>query len=75
MGSTGRLTSLKGFLAQNIFWFKISKASVLEAHTKVSGSGRINRSEQEKHDERLPRAYGEIRTRTVSKTRVPKQQH
>lgn len=72
LGSTGRLMSLKGILAQSIFWFKISKASVPEAHTRVSDTGRINRSEQEKHYERLPTASGEIRTRTVSKTRAPK---
>lgn len=64
--------ALKGILAQNIFWFKISNASVPEAHTKVSDTGRINRSEQAKQYERLPTASGEIGTRTVSKTRAPK---
>jgi len=47
---------------------KISKASVAEAHTRVRNTGRINRKEQAKHCDRIPRASGERRKRTVSKT-------
>lgn len=62
--------SLKVSLAQNFFCFKISKASVPEAHTRVRNTGRISRKEQEKDDDRLPRASGERWKRNVSKTRA-----
>lgn len=70
LGRTRRLTSLKVSLAQDFFCFKISKASVPEAHTRVRNTGRVNRKEQEKHYDRLPRASGERRKRSVSKTRA-----
>jgi len=41
---------------------------VAEAHTRVRNTGRINRKEQAKHCDRIPRASGERRKRTVSKT-------
>lgn len=70
LGRTGRLMPLKVSLAQNFFCFKISKASVPEAHTRVRNTGRISRKEQEKDDDRLPRASGERWKRNVSKTRA-----
>lgn len=60
---TGRLMSLKVSLTQNFFCFKISKASVPEAYTRVRNTGKINRKEQEQHYDRLPRASGERRKR------------
>lgn len=56
---TGRLTSLKVSLAQNFFSFKISKASVPEAHSRVRNTGRVKRKEQEKYYYKLVRASAE----------------
>lgn len=41
-----------------------------EAHTRVRNTGKVNRKEQEKHCDRLPRGSGERRKRSVSKTRA-----
>lgn len=59
LGKTGRLTSPKVSLAQNFFCFKISKASVPEAHTRVRNTGRVKRKEQEKYYDKLARASEE----------------
>lgn len=70
LGRTGRLMSLKVSLAQKFFCFKISKASVPEAHTRIRNIGRTNRKEQEKDYDRLLGASWERWKRSVSKTRA-----
>lgn len=59
LAKTGRLTSLKVSLAQNFFSFKISKASVPKAHTRLRNTGRVKRKEQEKYYDKLARASAE----------------
>lgn len=62
--------SLKVSLAQKLFCFKISKASVPEAHTRIRNTGTTNRKEQEKDYDRLLGASKERQKRSVSKIRA-----
>lgn len=59
LGKTGILTLLKVSLEKNFFSFKISKASVPEAHTRVRNTGRVKRTAQEKYYNKLARASEE----------------